>query len=79
MPYTPQGIALQWRVTTDPDLGGLLFFVEAGSTFSADDYATAYGLDRGRITKADVHSINHLAARLREGQWLQVEHSLCHV
>jgi hypothetical protein len=67
-------INLTFKTVTQPDLGGFMFFVEAGKLFDADDYAEAYGLNRSDLDAQDVHSAQDAAGRLNPGEWLRVEH-----
>ena len=69
-------INLTFKTVTQPDLGGLMFFVEEGKLFDADDYAEAYGLNRSDLDAQDVHSAQDAAGRLNPGEWLLVEHEI---
>ena len=67
--------SLSFKTTTEPDLGGFMFYVEAGSLFDADDYADAYKLNRSDIDPQDIHSAQDAAGRLNPGEWLEVTHA----
>lgn len=69
-------INLNFEVTTTPDFGGFMFFVESGRLFDADDYADAYNLNRSDIDAQDVHSAQDAAGRLNPGEWLKVSHEI---
>ena len=64
-------IDLNWTVTTDPDLDGFKFYVEAGNNFFIEDYAEAYGLNPHELNPGDVQAF---VARLSPGEWLEVSH-----
>jgi hypothetical protein len=66
---------LNWTVTTDPDLDGFKFYVEAGKTFDREDYAEAYGLNPHELNPRDVHAIQDASARPGPGEWLEVNHN----
>ena len=65
---------LRFKTVTEPDFGGFTFYVEACSAFDADAYAEAYGLNRADIDAQDIHSAQDAAARLNDGEWLEVTH-----
>ena len=67
-------VRLSFKPVTSPDLGGFKFYVEACSAFDADAYAEAYGLNRADIDAQDIHSAQDAAARLNDGEWLEVAH-----
>jgi hypothetical protein len=67
-------IKLTYEVTKSPDFGGFLYFVEAGDSFDADDYASAYKIDRNEFYLDDVQQVQDAAARLSLGEWLEVSH-----
>ena len=67
-------ITLHYTVTTAPDLTGLLFFVEAGRTFDADDYADAYKINRSDIDADSISAAQDAAGHLSPGEWLEVTH-----
>lgn len=66
--------SLSFKTVTEPDLGGFRFYVEAGKLFDADDYASAYNLNRSDIDAQDIHSAQDAAGRLNPGEWLEVTH-----
>lgn len=65
---------LSFKTVTAPDFGGFRFYVEAGGAFDADAYADAYGLNRADIDAQGIHSAQDAAARLNDGEWLEVTH-----
>ena len=67
-------INLIFGTTTNPNFSGFKFFVEAGDFFDADDYASAYNINRSEIDAQDIHSAEDAAGRLSQGEWLYVEH-----
>lgn len=64
--------SLNFSTVTAPDFSGFKFYVEAGKLFDADDYASAYSLNRGDIDAQDIHNAQDAAGRLNEGEWLEV-------
>lgn len=70
-------INLTCTVVTNPDsLVGFKYYVKAGNVFDADDYAAAYKLNRADLDADDVHAAQDVAAKLNEGEWLEVSHSI---
>jgi len=69
-------INLTFKTVTEPDFNGLMFYVEEGSLFDADDYADAYNINRSDIDEQDIHSAQDAAGKLNPSEWLQVEHSV---
>lgn len=69
-------IKLTWKIVTDPDLGGWMYFVEEGRLFDADDYADCYKLNRSDIDAQDVHAAQDAAGRLNPGEWLQIDYEI---
>ena len=65
---------LNFKTVTELDLSGFVFYVEAGRLFDAEDYASAYGLNRSDIEEQDVNSAQDAAVRLNKGEWLVVTH-----
>ncbi|AUA71579.1 hypothetical protein CWI25_16755 [Pseudomonas aeruginosa] len=63
---------IKTTVTTNPDFGGRLFFVEAGRTFEPSDYEDAYGVT---VPDTEAAAVQAQAAQLKPGEWLQVDHS----
>ena len=68
-------INLSWTKTTSPDFSGFGFYVESGRAFDADDFASAYNLNRYDINPEHIHSAQDAAAQLGDGEWLRVEFS----
>lgn len=68
-------INLEWIKTTSPDFSGFSFYVEAGRMFDADDFSSAYGLNRYDINPDHIHSAQDAASKLGAGEWLLVEFS----
>lgn len=66
-------ISLDWTKTTNPDFSGFGFYVESGRAFDADDFASAYNLNRYDINPEHIHSVQDAAAQLGDGEWLRVE------
>ena len=66
-------INLIWTKTTNPDFSGFGFYVESGRAFDADDFASAYNLNRYDINPEHIHSVQDAAAQLGDGEWLRVE------
>jgi len=69
-------INLTFKTVTEPDFNGLMFYVEEGSLFDADDYAEAYGINRSDIDEQDIHSAQDAAGKLNPGEWLNVTFEL---
>lgn len=70
-------INLTYTIVTDADsLVGFKYYVKAGNVFDADDYAAAYNLNRADLDADDVHAVQGAAAKLNEGEWLDVFHSI---
>ena len=68
-------INLEWTKTTSPDFSGWCFYVESGRMFDADDFASAYNLNRYDINPDHIHSVQDAASKLGAGEWLLVEFS----
>jgi site-specific DNA-methyltransferase (adenine-specific) len=67
-------IRLEWMGTSNPDLSGFNYFVEAGNDFDAADYAAAYTINRSDIDPDDVQNVQNACARLMDGEWVAVTH-----
>lgn len=70
-------INLTSSVVTNPDsLVGFNFYVAFGQVFDANEYATAYRLNRADLDADAVDAIQNAAATLHAGEWLKVSHSI---
>ena len=65
---------LNFKTVTELDLSGFVFYVEAGRLFDAEDYASAYGLNRSDIDDQDISRAQDAASLLKKGEWLAVTH-----
>ena len=65
-------INLTFKTVTNPDFGGLAFFVESGQLFDADDFAEHNRINLYDIDAQDIHAAQDAAARLNDGEWLLV-------
>ena len=68
-------IRLHTRTTTEMDLDGFNFYVEAGRDFYLSDYCEAYGLN-GEIHAQDVADVHEEVGKLKKGQFLYVTHEI---
>lgn len=64
---------IKTRVTTDPDLSGYKFYIEAGYDFDSAIYEKHYNV---KLKQRDINRIDKLSKRLRSYEWLQVYHSI---
>ena len=70
-------VNLTYTVVTDPDsLVGFKYYVKAGDSFDADDFAKSYKLNRADLDADDVLATQDAAAKLMAGEWLTVSHSI---
>ena len=70
-------VNLTYTVVTDPDsFVGFKYYVKAGDTFDADDFAASYRLNRADLDADDVLATQDAATKLMAGEWLTVSHSI---
>lgn len=70
-------VNLTCTVVTDPDsFVGFKYYVKAGDIFDVDDFAGSYKLNRADFDADDVRATADAAAKLAEGEWLTVSHSI---
>jgi hypothetical protein len=66
-------ITLIFGETSAPHCDGFGFYVEEGSIFDADDFASAYNLNVHDIDPQHIKSAQDASARLSPGTWLHVD------
>jgi hypothetical protein len=70
-------VNLTYTVVTNPDsFVGFKYYVKAGDSFDADDFAKSYKLNRADLDADDVLATRDAAAKLQAGEWLTVSHSV---
>ena len=67
-------IRLNTEITTDMDLDGFNWYVEAGEFFDVDDYCDAYGISKHDIDEEDIKAVQDKAGRLTSPQAMLVSH-----
>ena len=67
-------IRLNTSTTTDKDLSGFNFYVDAGEFFDVDDYCEAYGISKYDIDGEDIKNAQDKAARLTPPESMLVSH-----
>lgn len=66
-------IYLRTSVTTEPDLSGFDYYLQAGDDFDADNFADVFDLALADIDPAAIAAAVTRAAGLADDEWMKVE------
>lgn len=66
-------IYLRTTVTSDPDLSGFDYYLQAGDEFDIDHYAEVHDLNRDEFDEVGVQAAITRAGSLSGEEWLKVE------
>lgn len=66
-------IYLRTTVTTEPDLSGFDYYLQAGDEFDVDNFADVFDVAVADIDPAAIDAAITRAAGLRDEQWMKVE------